>query len=377
MTGRPGLAEAFAGAVDLPGLDGPGALAERQAGWREALAREIYGPVPDAPEALEVRVAPIPGERAERATIFFEERRGEPRPTPFTVDAALWRPEGDGPFPLIAGLSFAGPAGVLTGPAFPLDAEARVYSRPELGAEGRLTETLRGSEAHRWPVEWLNAPGFAVLVSCYGSWCPDDAGAFERQGLRPFLGIETRAISLWAWAISRLIDAAERIGGLETSQTVVAGHSRLGKAALWAAALDGRIEAVLANASGCGGSAPARHPVGETLRQMAEAYPHWILSQNGLPSVDQHQLLAAIAPRRVYLALAEADLWADPLGSVMALGAASRVWPGDMAWPSPEEIWERVREVHHADLGFHIRPGGHDLLPHDWHRFIAFLGKAN
>lgn len=377
MTGRPGLAEAFAGEVVWPELDGPEVLDVRQAGWREALARDIYAPIPDAPEALSVRVAPIPGERALRVDIEIEPRRGEPRPTPFKVDAALWMPEGDGPFPLITGLAFAGPAGVLTGPGFPLDPGARVYSKPELGAKGRLTETLRGSEAHRWPVDWLNAQGFAVLVSCYGSWCPDDAEDFETVGLGPFLGVDTKAISLWAWAISRLIDAAERVGGLETSRTVVAGHSRLGKAALWAAAHDGRIGAVLANSSGCGGSAPARHPVGETLGQMAEGYPHWILPQNGLPSVDQHQLLAAIAPRRVYLALAEEDLWADPLGSVMALGAASQIWQGDMDWPTPGKVWDRVREVHLADLGFHIRPGGHDLLPHDWHRFISFLGKAN
>ena len=373
MSQPPDLAEAFAGPVDLPALDSVGPLEERQARWRQGLAETIYGQVPAPPDDLSVAAEPIAGERAERLALSMTVRRGDLPPAPFEVDAALWRPEGDGPFPLIVGLSFTGPLGILTGTTFPLDDKARVYTRPEFGANGRLTEALRGTEAAAWPVDCLISRGYAVLLSCYGSWCPDDPEAFGRQGLRPFLGVETRAISLWAWALSRLIDAGERLGGLDMSRVSLAGHSRLGKAALWAAAHDGRIGAVMSNASGCGGSAPARHGVGETLDQMAKAFPHWILPQASASCLDQHHLLAAIAPRRLYLALAEDDLWADPLGSVMALGAASASWPETTLWPDPETVWQHAREVHHHSLGFHIRPGGHALTHHDWQRFLAFL----
>ncbi len=367
----PDLSEVYKGPVDWPELGGAEPLEARQARWRADLARAIYGPMPDAPDRVEVRVEPLDGERAERVVLTIEVGGRA-----FEVDAALWRPEGDGPAPLIAGLSFAGPAGVLTGTAFPLDPKARIYVRPELGGGGGLNDILRGTEGHRWPVDLLNARGFAVLVSCYGSWVPDDPIGFGEVGLRPFLGIETGAISLWGWAISRLIDAAGQLGGLDVGETIVAGHSRLGKAALWAAAHDGRVGTVLANGSGCGGSAPARHAVGETLVEMRERFPHWVRPFEGMPPVDQHQLIAAIAPRRVYLSLAEDDLWADPVGSVMALAEASKVWPGRMEWPSPEQVWSDRREVHQRRLGYHIRPGGHEMLPFDWARFLAFQSNA-
>jgi hypothetical protein len=230
----------------------------------------------------------------------------------------------------------------------------------------------------------LNA-GYAVLVSCYGSWVPDDATKWKTHGLYPLLDCQnqtpTGAISLWAWAIHRLLDAAATIGEIDGSRVAVAGHSRLGKAALWAAANDSRIGAVLASNSGCGGSAPAAHSVGETLAQMAERFPHWTIAQDDwqLPNlpIDQHHLLSLIAPRAVYLSHAKSDLWADPIGSYLALQNAAEFWnPGRTAnwnWPTPHEIWQTCGGVSNGPLGFHLRPGGHDILPYDWQKFIIFL----
>ncbi|MXY34772.1 MAG: hypothetical protein F4Y60_11935 [Boseongicola sp. SB0664_bin_43] len=365
------LEDAFAGPFPLASLDGPEPLEERQERWRKALSAAIYGPLPPAPAGLEAEARPLGGSSAERIEINMRSANGA---RTLTVDAALWRPKGSGDAPLIAGLGFAGPVGILADPEFPLDTRARVHCRPELGVEnGRLHDLLRGTESHRWPVEMLTARGYAVMVSCYGSWAPDDPDEVMRHGACPFAGLDTGAISLWAWAIQRLLDAAERLGGLDTGQVAVAGHSRLGKAALWAAANDARIGAVLANNSGCAGAAPAGHAVGETLAQMSAAFPHWVRPQGRATALDQHHLIACAAPRKVYVASAEQDLWADPAGSYLALVAASEAWPQTCSWQGIEEMWARSHQTRHAALGHHLRPGGHELLPYDWQRFLDFL----
>lgn len=341
-----GTSPAWAGSFDLPDLGDLTDLPARQRDWRQAFETHLYGPIPPSPDRVRVHREALPDDDAERLVLEIDG---------ITVDAALWLPKVT-PAPLIAGLDFLGPAGVLTSDAFPLDPDARIYSRPDYGARpGRLDEVLRCTSAYRWPIDMMLRRGFAVIVSCYGSWAPDDPRLWNARGIA---GPDSGAISLWAWAIARLIDAAGQLPQIDATRVAIAGHSRLGKAALWAAACDPRIMAVFANQSGCAGAAPARHPVGETLTQLAESFPHWLRPDaNTAPPVDQHQLLASIAPRAVYIANAEDDLWADPIGSHEALKAASAAW-GD---------------TQRRTLGHHIRPGGHDLLPHDWRKVLNFL----
>ncbi len=373
MTGAPGFDKVWAGPLDLAPLDLSGGLDAAQTLWRATLAEELYGRMPPPPEAVSVTRHSLPDAHAERLELTIKARGGQ-----VTVDAALWLPDGaNSDTPLICGLDFTGPLGVLTSDAFPMDSAARAFTRPELGApEGRLTEVLRGTAGHRWPVDLMLARGYGVMVSCYGSWVPDDPLLWVAHGLQPLLGDpEAGAITLWAWSISRMLDAAEELG-LGGGGIAVAGHSRLGKAALWAAAHDRRIGAVLANQSGCGGAALSCHGIGETLGQMAERFPHWLRPEPVLNpddrQVDQHHLLAAIAPRRVYVASAEQDIWADPLGSYAALAKARKAWGDSADWPDPDAVWNGACIPENKALGHHIRPGGHDLLPYDWRRFLDF-----
>lgn len=347
-----------------------------QGQWRSTLAEHLYGDIPAPPQGLTVARLPLPDDGAEHLRLTLRQDGRQ-----FSVDAALWLPKGhDGPLPLICGLDFVGPAGVLLSDAFPLDPTATIYTRPEFGAEGAMTDTLRGTSAYRWPIPLLCAAGYAVLVSSYGSWVPDSAKRWQEHGVAPLMGTgdSTRALSLWAWAYLRLLDVAATLPEVDPARMAVAGHSRLGKAALWAAANDDRIGAVFANQSGCGGAAPARHGAGETLAQMEAGYPHWTRPGTGGTAVgdlpfDQHMLLASIAPRAIYLACAEEDLWADPVGSYEALCRASAVWEGEKTWPDAAKMWTGKRPVVKGALGYHLRPGGHDLLPLDWRLALAFL----
>ena len=116
-----------------------------------------------------------------------------------------------------------------------------------------------------------------------------------------------------------------------------------------------------------------------TLAQLQDRFPHWLRpGAQRPPDLDQHALLALASPRAVYLAAAEDDLWADPMGSYMALVAASRAWLGadGSIWPDPAQVWTSKRQITNGPLGFHLRTGGHALLPYDWRQFLAFLARV-
>jgi hypothetical protein len=360
-----------------PSLAIPGSLAEAREEWLSRFANEIYGTNPPAPVSLTIERKPIPAERVERIVIRLGLAGGT-----FTVDAALWLPTNRSePVPVIVGLDFKGPIGILTGDSFPLDLEARMP--PVFEGDGRLTDALRGTSAHRWPIDLLTGAGFAVLVSCYGSWCPDDPALFASRGLYPLIGANVRgarpgAIALWGWSISRLIDVAALIPELDPAAVAVAGHSRLGKAALSAAAHDTRIASVLINNSGAMGASLSSRDYGETRRHVEGRFPHW-LSPDARPSaepLDQHQLLASIAPRQLYVSSASEDLWADPKGEYIALQAAAPAWLGTEL-PPVAQVFVPGAEVASGTLAWHLRPGPHDIRPYDWHRYILHLRRLD
>ena len=333
-------------------------------------AAHLYGPIPPAPDRLEAQRLAGPDYQRLEIAIEVDGRW-------FAVDAALWLPDGHGPAPLIVGLDFLGPIGVLEDASFPLDRAARIDSR-DLTV---LDATLRGRDANRWPLELIRAAGFGLLLSCYGSWVPDDPATWRDHGLVPLLRSSpgTGAIGLWAWALARLVDAALTLPEVDATRVHLVGHSRLGKAALWAAASDERVAGVIANNSGCAGAALRHNPGGETLVQLIARYPHWLtpsLADDPDPAalpIDQHELLACIAPRRLYVASASEDHWADPKGEYLALAAAAPAW--NLALPPLPEVWRHGAELRAGALAWHLRDGGHDLTPWDWRRFLPHLAS--
>lgn len=352
----------------------PSAAAEaRRTEWLSQFAARLYGPIPPPTDGLTWSRHPLPDPHVEHVVLALS-HQGRTS----SVDAALWLPrDRKGLVPLVIGLDFLGPAGTLFSDAFPLDPDA-IVARPPWrgGGHGPLDETMRGTAGHRWPIEMILDAGWGMLTSCYGSWAPDDAVAWQRAGIWPLLDLHrsdpTGAISLWAWALQRLVDVAVRLSEIDGDRIALLGHSRLGKAALWAAANDARVAAVISNGSGCGGASLSSRNFGETLPAMRQRFPHWLLPERPLGGLDQHHLLASIAPRGLYVASAEDDLWADPRGEFLALEAAAPAWRQTL--PAIGSAFQPGALLH-GQLGWHMRPGGHEVLPFDWARFLPFLAQ--
>lgn len=199
----------------------------------------------------------------------------------------------------------------------------------------------RGGRTERWPLCKIFDRGYAIATMCYTDIQPDD---FENRehGIEslfpPFHRLmqdcnEWGAIGAWAWGSSRILDYLETDERIDINRVAIMGHSRLGKAALWAGAQDQRFKVVISNDSGCSGAALSKRVVGENLCWITCRFKHWFCPAYGqfanneekLP-FDQHELLALIAPRHLYVASAEGDKWADPRGEYLGAYYASEVY---------------------------------------------------
>jgi hypothetical protein len=244
----------------------------------------------------------------------------------------------------------------------------------------------RKTKSEFWPAEMVIDSGYAIAAFHVSDAAPDNADHYQEGVLQLYpeqikAADGMKAVGAWAWAASRVMDYLLTENQIDPKQIAVVGHSRGGKASLWAGAQDQRFAYVFSNCSGNTGAALSRRMFGETVKKINTTFPYWFNdnykkfndSVNQLP-VDQHMLIGLIAPRPVYVTNATKDLWADPKGTFLALKEAEKVYSlyklksGLGAEMPPPET-----PVLQSSLGYHLRTGEHDLNMYDWTQFVRFV----
>lgn len=353
---------------------------------RAALEDYVYGAMPDASAltVMERRLldAEAFGGRARlyeytlQASARFGDSVRESRPFAMNFLAPKDAPDA----PVILMQTFCPRWNTIPHPAIPRPADARDCGDGFLS--GVMTYVF-GRYIATPPLEEILDRGYAIAAVYPSEFVPDssESGLAALRALAADAVDENRrwgAIAAWGWGYSLMIDALERDPDVAPSEYVTYGHSRYGKSALVAAAFDPRVDAVISHQSGTGGASLNRRKKGETVASITKNYPHWFAARYGefagregeMP-VDQHHLLALIAPRPVMLGNARRDVWSDPNGAFRAAMGADpvyRLYADAGLEQSRLDEWRPD-----APLAFWLRPGTHGVVEEDWPAFLEFL----
>lgn len=331
------------------------AFERRRAELKDILQKEVYGYLPPAPDHLKVELKEEESERflagfgIRRNYIFHCEIDGEDATFPVTQIM----PKKEGKIPVFVCINFG--------------------------------EDI----VHKYlPLEEIVQRGYGLFVIKYQDVAKDSADF--RFGMAKYLCQNRRIatapgkIAMWAWACMRVMDYLPNFENVDLDHVAVIGHSRLGKTALLAGAMDERFRYVISNDSGCSGAALSREKEGERIEQICDRFPYWFCprykryvgKESEMP-FDQHFLLSLIAPRHLMVGSAENDLWAGPKNEFLSTVAANEAYAlygmkglvHNGTLPSPDT------DLSEGDCLYHYRRGDHYLSRLDWNAYMDFIDE--
>jgi hypothetical protein len=247
--------------------------------------------------------------------------------------------------------------------------------------------TTRGTRISQWPIETILARGYGFATIYDGDLEPDFAGGGQ-YGFRPASPLSEAsvpaaeqwgAIGVWAWGLSKVLDYLATDSRVDAKHVAVIGHSRFGKAALWAGAQDERFGMVISNESGKGGAALMKRDYGETVANLTNRFSYWFCSNFKSYAADPQMLpfdspfiLSLIAPRPLYIASSDGEFIVDPRGEFLAGVAVEPVYKlFDKRGLNLVEM-PGVDQPILGQIGYHIRPGKHDMTTYDWEQYLTF-----
>ena len=318
----------------------------------ELLLSQEYGFLPPAPETLDVeetsRYDRFCAGKAPLQELKFTAHCpfGD-----FSFPVSYFCPKSDKPVPCVVLLKFGEPLA------------SRYLPAEEVADQGYAVLSVHYQDISTDNGDFTN--GLAGLIYPEGKRRPDQCGK----------------LGLWAWAAIRMLEYALTLPEIDHARSSVAGHSRLGKTALLAGALEPRFFCAWSNNSGCGGAALARENTGETVADICRQFPYWFCenyyaytAQEDAMPFDQHFLLAANASHRVYVASAADDAWACPKNEYLSCVAAGEYFKaeGKTGFVHPVRLPAVGESFHDGDIGYHLRPGCHYMSREDWNQFIHF-----
>ena len=310
-----------------------------------------------------------------------------PEGTP-PLNLLLVTPNARRPAPVFVGLNFNGNHTLLPDPTIALPT-AWMRETKKGVVNNRATDAARGTDVGVWNIEYVVGRGYGVATFYSGDVDPDRNDAtdgvqppFVKAGLAKDGEHGWATLAAWAYGVHRAVDYLHQDDAVDTDRIAVVGHSRNGKAALLAAAFDERIDLAVPSQAGCGGTAPSRGTVGESVKQINDRFPHWFTGAfkafNEQPQklpFDQHCLVALCAPRPVLMSNAVEDQWANPAGQFEVLKAAEPVYKLLGTEGCAAEKMPETRKLVDSTLGYWIREGKHSMTKADWETYLTFADK--
>lgn len=347
--------------------------------------REMYGEMPAIPANLSFKI----NESAsnvfngfairKQVRIFFTAAQNK-----HFMDVLIYYPKNNHkPVPVFVGYNFAGNQSISDDKDILLT-KSWVPAKTKGSVNNKVTDSARGIAAYDWPVEKILKSGYALATIYAGDVSPDFSDGFQDGIQSLFPGLQNRgdcvsALSAWAWGLSRAVDYLEKDKAIDAKKIIVIGTSRMGKAALWAGATDPRFAMVISNESGAGGAKLFHHVGGEDTRNLCIRFPYWFcnnfLKYNGRDTLlpfDQHELLALIAPRPLYVASAVGSAITDSYGEFLSAKYASPVYNLYKKDGLRLADFPATNAPSFGTIGYHLREGNHGINLYDWEQFIAF-----
>lgn len=324
------------------------------------------------------RDAPAFDGKALRSQMTLVEHTGD---ASHTTDVLLYTPaKAKGSSPIVLMVNFSPNAVMVDDPAVK---ETDSWTTDGKRIPGRTARAIAKQDI----MPFLDR-GYGVAMVYYSQIEPDFKGG-SALGVRKIFGDfdedarapdDAGAIATWAAHLSLVRQTLAMNPSIDGKRIALYGISRLGKAVLWAGAIDQGFAAVIAVCSGEGGGALSRRNYGETIGHVAANFPYWFSPRwNGYASdpaaspVDAHMVMAMMAPRPLMIITGETDAWSDPWGEFLAARLATPAWQlfGKRGVDAAPELDVPTG----GDLTYLIHTGGHGPAPRDTPAILNFLDQ--